>query len=137
MIRLCQNDCGINVLKFSTCIAKFCTTIINLIQNFSMNCCLLFISSKIQHGVEWSFYLDLEKEEDRFNFKDHQCIQALLLGLKMPMVPTPYNIDRKQWKSWKKTMKIRFSKHVGIQDSDLHLFRFNRLCAFFLVGRIV
>ena len=28
-------------------------------------------------------------------------------------------------------MKIRSTKHVGIQDSDLHLFRFNRLCAFF------
>ena len=39
----------------------------------------------------------------------------------MPMVPTQYNPERKQQKSWKKTMKIRFSKHVGIQDSDLHL----------------
>ena len=71
------------------------------------------------------------KEEAKFYFKDHQCIQALPLGLKMSMVPTQYNLERKQHKYWKKTMKIRFVKHVGIQDSDLHLFRFNRLCAFF------
>ena len=36
-IGLCQNDRGINVLKFSRYIAKFCITIINLILNFSMN----------------------------------------------------------------------------------------------------
>ena len=71
------------------------------------------------------------KEEAKFYFKDHQCIQALPLGLKMSMVPTQYNLERKQHKYWKKTMKIRFVKHVGIQDSDLHLFRFNRLCVFF------
>ena len=80
----------------------------------------------------WSFYLDTYfKEEAKFYFKDHQCIQALPLGLKMSMVPTQYNLERKQHKYWKKTIKIRFVKHVGIQDSDLHLFRFNRPCAFF------
>ena len=77
------------------------------------------------------------KEEAKFYFWDHQCIQALPLGLKMCMVPTQYNLERKQHKYWNKKIKIRFVKNVGIQDSDLHLFRFNRLWAFFLVGRIV
>ena len=31
--------------------------------------------------------------------QDHQCIQALYLGLKMPRVPNQYKIERKQWKS--------------------------------------
>ena len=38
------------------------------------------------------------KEEAKFYFKDHQCIQALPLGLKMSMVPTQYNLERKQHK---------------------------------------
>ena len=34
------------------------------------------------------------KEEAKFYFKDHQCIQALPLGLKMSMVPTQYNLEK-------------------------------------------
>jgi hypothetical protein len=40
-----------------------------------------------------------KEEYDKFYFKDHQGIQALSLGLKMSMVPTQYNLERKQQKS--------------------------------------
>ena len=33
------------------------------------------------------------KEEDKVYFKDHQCIQALPLGLKKPMIPTQYTFE--------------------------------------------
>jgi hypothetical protein len=43
---LYQNDFGIDVLKFSTYVPRFCKTFKKLILNFSMNCCLLFIQAR-------------------------------------------------------------------------------------------
>ena len=76
------------------------------------------------------------KEEAKFYFKDHQCIQALPLGLKKPMIPTQYtfernsnDLERKQWKSDFQNMleyKIQicicldltdFARFFGRQDS--------------------
>ena len=62
-----------------------------------------FHSSKKQHGGQTclvKFLFRLFKQEDIFYvLQDHQCIQALPLGLKMPMVLTQYNLERQQQKS--------------------------------------
>ena len=91
-----------------------------------MNCCLLFIQARysmVFRPVQWFLFRQFKQEDIFCVLQDHQCIQVLFLGLKMPRVRYQYRLERFN--------EIRSTKHVGIQDSDLHQFRFNRLCAFF------
>ena len=48
------------------------------------------------------------KEEDIFNFQDFQCIQALHLGLKMPMVPYQYNENQIFQTCWNPRFRFAF-----------------------------
>ena len=70
------------------------------------------------------------KQEDIFCvLQDHQCIQALSLGLKMPRVPNQYKIERKQSKS----------DLPNILEFKIQIYIFLDLTDYlrFLVGRIV
>ena len=67
---------------------------------------MILVYFSFKQDTAWCLDLSSEflfrhfKEEDIFYLlQDHQCIEALPLGLKMPMVPTQHNLERRQQNS--------------------------------------